>query len=100
MGFLCRLFKAKVQKFVSLFNSLYLYLFNHAETLVLNLDFCPKQRDFKLLVPLTTDTSAREKNKNMKADVKEIICDDVACVLLLLTVKFLVLTNTVTTFRP
>jgi len=38
--------------------------------MVLNFDYCPRQRDFKLLVPLNTDARAREKNNNIKVDVK------------------------------
>jgi hypothetical protein len=41
-----------------------------------------------------------KKKNNVKMDIKEINCEDVACIiLLLLTVKLLALTNTVTMFH-
>jgi len=53
-----------------LFNYLFLHLFNYTETLVLIFDYCTRQRDFELLLPLNADARAHEKKNNMKVDVK------------------------------
>jgi len=63
---------AMVQTFVSLlFNYLYLYLFNHTETFVLNFDYCRRQRDFKILLPLNADARAHKKRTIYKWIVEE-----------------------------